>query len=151
MESTPRVTVEGDRPLRSRALARMAATGIYLLRGVSHGLQRAARARAVSEGTTLRRVLVQGLHEYAAGTWTPQVEAKGPEAPALARSYPRPAAKFVQICASQNDLFTLDEGGDVHQYNFTAKAWEKLLPARSPDAPERGSRGAREGERPLLP
>jgi hypothetical protein len=55
-------------------LARMAITGIYLLRGVSRNLQRAGRARAVREGTTLRRVLLQGLHEYAAGTWTPQPE-----------------------------------------------------------------------------
>lgn len=148
MESTPPVAVEADRPLRSRALARMAATGIYLLRGVSHGLQRAARARAVSQGTTLRRVLLQGLQEYAAGTWTPQAE--GPESPAVPRALSRPAARFVQICASQNDLFTLDEGGDVHQYNFTAKAWEKLVATRSPCAPGRGSRGARDVEHPGL-
>jgi hypothetical protein len=118
----------------------MAVTGIYLLRGVSRGLQRTARARAVSEGTTLRRVLLQGLHEYAAGTWTPQ--ANGP----VAASPPAAGvAKFVQICASQNDLFGLDEGGNIHQYNFTVKSWEKLVPSRSPDAPERGSRGTRGG------
>ncbi|HXH83992.1 MAG TPA: hypothetical protein VNN07_13840 [Candidatus Tectomicrobia bacterium] len=34
--------------------------------------------------------------------------------------------KLVQICASSNDLFGLDEGGDVYQYNFSAKAWVKL-------------------------
>ena len=50
----------------------MATTGIYLLRGIPRDLQRAARARAVSEGTTLRCVLLQALREYAAGTWTPQ-------------------------------------------------------------------------------
>ena len=52
-------------------------------------------------------------------------------------------AKFVQICASQNDLFALDEGGSIHQYNFTAKAWEALVAARAPDQPERGERGRR--------
>jgi len=64
-------TVEG-RPLPIRALARMATTGIYLLRGIPRDLQRAARARAVSEGTTLRWVLLQALREYAAGAWAPQ-------------------------------------------------------------------------------
>jgi hypothetical protein len=68
-------------PLRSRALARMATTGIYLLRGVAPGVQRAARARAVSEGTTLRWVLVQALREYAAGTWAPRVDDPGHERP----------------------------------------------------------------------
>jgi hypothetical protein len=55
------------RARRSRVLARVAASGIYLLRGLPRDLQRAARARALSEGTTLRSVLLQGLHEYAAG------------------------------------------------------------------------------------
>ena len=68
-------------PLQSRALARMATTGIYLLRGVAPGVQRAARARAVSEGTTLRWVLVQALGEYAAGTWTPRADDTGHERP----------------------------------------------------------------------
>ena len=56
----------------THVLARMATTGIYLVRGVPRDLQRAARVRAASEGTTLRRVLLQSLREYAAGTWTPQ-------------------------------------------------------------------------------
>jgi hypothetical protein len=60
------------RPGRSRVLARVATSGIYLLRGLPRDLQRAARVRALSEGTTLRSVLLQGLREYAAGTWTPQ-------------------------------------------------------------------------------
>jgi hypothetical protein len=64
---------------RSRVLARVAASGIYLLRGLPRDLQRAARARALSEGTTLRSVLVQGLHEYAAGTWTPKPHVTLPE------------------------------------------------------------------------
>ena len=66
------------RALPARALARMAATGIYLLRGVSRDLQRAARTRAAREGTTLRQVLVKGLGEYAAGTWTPAAEVARP-------------------------------------------------------------------------
>jgi hypothetical protein len=78
MATTHPVT-EGEKDVRSPVLARLATTGIYLLRGVPRSVQRAARARAVSEGTTLRRVLLQGLHEYAAGTWTPRPDAKVPE------------------------------------------------------------------------
>jgi hypothetical protein len=59
---------------RSRVLARVATSGIYLLRGLPRELQRAARARALSEGTTLRSVLLRGLREYAAGTWTPKLD-----------------------------------------------------------------------------
>ena len=62
--------VHGSR-LLTQVLARVATTGIYLVRGVPRDLQRAARARAVSEGTTLRLVLLQALRDYAAGTWTP--------------------------------------------------------------------------------
>jgi hypothetical protein len=50
----------------------MAITGIYLVRGIPLDVQRAARRRAVSEGTTLRRVLSRALREYAGGTWTPK-------------------------------------------------------------------------------
>lgn len=56
----------------SRALLRMAITGIYLVRSIPREVQRAARVRATSEGTSLRRVLVHALREYAAGTWTPR-------------------------------------------------------------------------------
>ena len=145
-ENQPRAGV--DRPLRSRPLARMALTGIYLLRGVSRGLQRAARARAVSEGTTLRRVLLQGLHEYAAGTWTPQ---PNDEATTTPRQKPRGqvVARFIQTCASQNDLFALDTEGDIHQYNFTARTWQKLVADRSPESPERADRGPRGGRPPV--
>jgi hypothetical protein len=59
---------------RNRVLARVAISGIYLLRGLPRDLQRAARASAQSEGTTLRSVLLRGLREYAAGTWTPKLE-----------------------------------------------------------------------------
>ncbi len=57
--------------MSARVLARIATTGIYLVRGVPRGLQRAARARARRERTTLRWILLQALREYAAGTWTP--------------------------------------------------------------------------------
>jgi hypothetical protein len=39
--------------------------------------------------------------------------------------------KFMQICASKNDLFALDNDGNVYQYNFNAKAWVKLGTSRS--------------------
>jgi uncharacterized membrane protein YeaQ/YmgE (transglycosylase-associated protein family) len=70
----------GGRPTPTRVLVRLATTGIYLLRGVPLELQRAARIRAVSEGTTLRQVLLKGLGEYAAGTWTPRPDEKLPVA-----------------------------------------------------------------------
>jgi uncharacterized membrane protein YeaQ/YmgE (transglycosylase-associated protein family) len=63
----------------ARVLMRVATTGIYLLRGVPLELQRAARVRALGDGTTLHQVLLKGLGEYAAGTWTPQ---PGDERPA---------------------------------------------------------------------
>jgi uncharacterized membrane protein YeaQ/YmgE (transglycosylase-associated protein family) len=63
-------------PPAARPLMRLATTGIYLLRGVPLDLQRAARVRAVNDGTTLRQVLLKGLGEYAAGTWTPRVDDK---------------------------------------------------------------------------
>ncbi|HSF06780.1 MAG TPA: hypothetical protein VLG10_13400 [Methylomirabilota bacterium] len=48
--------------------------------------------------------------------------------------------KFIQICASQDDLFALDVDGDVYQYNFTTKTWIKLIPSRSYEgAPSRTS------------
>ena len=60
----------------NRALVRMAITGIHLVSGIPRDVQRAARVRATAEGTTLRRVLVHALREYAGGTWTPRPEAK---------------------------------------------------------------------------
>jgi hypothetical protein len=61
-------------------LARMATTGIYLVQGVPRELQRAARVRAVSEGTTLRTVLLKALADYAARNWTPRPDHKVPTA-----------------------------------------------------------------------
>jgi hypothetical protein len=46
-------------------------------------------------------------------------------------------AKLIQICASQNDLFALDEEGEVHQYDFKRKVWVKLAPGRAEDAASR--------------
>jgi hypothetical protein len=40
-------------------------------------------------------------------------------------------SKFIQICASQDDLFALDEGGSIFQYNFNTKTWMELLASRS--------------------
>jgi hypothetical protein len=44
--------------------------------------------------------------------------------------------KFIQICASQNDLFGLDDVGDVYQYNFNTKTWIALARERSLDEAE---------------
>ena len=73
------MTVTSDRPVHrpathilERVLARTARTGIYLVRGLPRDLQRTARARAVSEGTTLSAVLVDALRDYAGGTWSPR-------------------------------------------------------------------------------
>jgi hypothetical protein len=41
------------------------------------------------------------------------------------------SVRFIQICASQNDLFALDEEGNVYQYNFSAKTWAKLVASRA--------------------
>ncbi len=60
-------------------LARIATAGIYLAHDEPRDLQRAARGRAVSLGTTLRRIPLQGLREYAAGIWTPQSNGRPPK------------------------------------------------------------------------
>jgi hypothetical protein len=73
------VSVRASRPVATRVLARLATSGIYLVREVPRSLQRAARVRAVREHTTLRWVLVQALREYAAGAWTPRPDDKPPE------------------------------------------------------------------------
>jgi hypothetical protein len=40
-------------------------------------------------------------------------------------------SKLIQICASQNDLFSLDDDGAVHPYNFKTNSWMKLGRGRS--------------------
>ena len=60
------------------------------------------------------------------------------------------AAKFIQICASQNDLFALDEEGNIYQYNFNAKTWEELVANRSHEGPRPNGhrpRAAEQGDR----
>jgi hypothetical protein len=60
--------------------------------------------------------------------------------------------RFVQICASQNDLFALDAEGDVHQYHFNAKTWVKLTANRESEegvptgVTRRQTHGAHEAE-----
>jgi hypothetical protein len=76
--------------MRTGVLARMATTGIYLVSGVSRDLQRAARVRAVSEGTTLRTVLLKALAEYAAGNWTPHSDERRSPVAATTRPGPSP-------------------------------------------------------------
>jgi hypothetical protein len=46
--------------------------------------------------------------------------------------------KFIQVCASQDDLFALDGEGAVYQYNFNRKTWVTLAANRSPELPRRG-------------
>jgi len=58
--------------------ARNARTGTYRIRGVSRDLHRTARKRAVSQGTTLRWVVLQALQAYSAGNWTPTAKSSGP-------------------------------------------------------------------------
>lgn len=52
-------------------------------------------------------------------------------------------AKFIQVCASQNDLFALDDEGNVFQYNFNTKTWIKLLASRTDDEGTNMSRATR--------
>jgi len=72
MGLTMNVSMRASHSGATRVLARLATSGIYLVRGVPRPVQRAARVRAASENTTLRRVLVQALREYATGAWTPR-------------------------------------------------------------------------------
>ena len=48
-----------------------------------------------------------------------------------------PIAKLIQICASENDVFGLDEHGHVYQYNFNTSTWMALGRRRlsEPDTP----------------
>ena len=52
-------------------------TGTYRIRGISRDLHRTARRRAVSQGTTLRWVILQALQAYSAGTWIPTAKSPG--------------------------------------------------------------------------
>jgi len=48
--------------------------------------------------------------------------------------------RFIQLCASKNDLFALDDEGDVYQYHFNVKTWVKLIATR--ELEERSPEGA---------
>ena len=39
-------------------------------------------------------------------------------------------AKLIQVCASLNALFALDEEGNIYQYHFKSKTWVKLVATR---------------------
>jgi predicted HicB family RNase H-like nuclease len=54
-----------------------ATTGTLRIRGVSRAVHRAARLRAVSQGATLRWVVLQALEAYGGGTWTPSDKPPG--------------------------------------------------------------------------
>jgi hypothetical protein len=52
--------------------------------------------------------------------------------------------RIIQICASRNDLFGLDESGAVYRYNFNTKGWA-LLPSgqrgNTPSPPDDAAAG----------
>jgi hypothetical protein len=56
--------------------------------------------------------------------------------------------KFLQICASHDDLFALDEEGDVYQYNFNTRRWLQLLSSRGRGPGTGGESEAEHGVRP---
>ena len=49
-------------------------------------------------------------------------------------SVEKPMGKLIQICASQNDLFGLDDAGRAYQYNFKMSTWMHLDRDRSAQA-----------------
>jgi len=60
-------------------------------------------------------------------------------------------AKFIQICASQDDLFALDEKGNIYQYNFNTKTWVKLVASRSDEESNTGNGDRRAVAEGVLP
>ena len=56
------------------------------------------------------------------------------------------ATKFIQLCASQNDLFALDDSGEVYRYDFNAKSWVQLVGRRKPPETRIGSKSGSTGE-----
>lgn len=67
------------RILRTLAGRRESATQGRIRQRTLMGALGAARLRALREGTTLRRLLLEALRDYAAGTWTPRRAARAPE------------------------------------------------------------------------
>ncbi|OLC12578.1 MAG: hypothetical protein AUH29_15875 [Candidatus Rokubacteria bacterium 13_1_40CM_69_27] len=72
------------------------------------------------------------MHTPRNGNFTPLDVLARRGIPALTST--RDMAKFIQICASQDDLFALDEDGEVYQYNFNTKTWVELVASRSHEA-----------------
>jgi hypothetical protein len=60
-------------------------------------------------------------------------------------------AKFIQICASQDDVFALDDQGDVYRYNFNVKAWAKLIGDRHSEEQMPGARVWNAGDGVAVP
>ena len=54
--------------------------------------------------------------------------------------------KLIEICASQNDLFGLDDEGVVYQYNFNTNSWRTL--GQGGDRGESPADGPRAGGQP---
>jgi hypothetical protein len=48
--------------------------------------------------------------------------------------------KLIQVCASYNDLFGLDEDGQPYTYNFHTNTWTRLGPLQSDGTTERAAR-----------
>jgi phosphohistidine phosphatase len=67
------------RILRTLAGRRESATEGRIRERTLMGALGAARVRALRERTTLRRLLLEALRDYAAGTWTPRRAARAPE------------------------------------------------------------------------
>ena len=59
--------------------------------------------------------------------------------------------KLIQICASQNDLFALDDQGDAYQYNFKVRTWVKLIVDRNSDEEMLGAGAWRVNGRGAMP
>lgn len=54
--------------------------------------------------------------------------------------------RIIQICASRNDLFGLDETGAVYRYNFNTKEWALLPSGQRGSTPSHSEDPATGGE-----
>ena len=53
--------------------------------------------------------------------------------------------KLIQICASANDLFGLDDEGTVYHYNFSSESWNRLGRGSTSDAASERDESPSEG------
>jgi hypothetical protein len=60
----------------------------------------------------------------------------GPSDPAAERV----GVKLIQVCASYNNLFGLDEDGQPYTYKFHTNTWTRLGPLQSDGTTERAAR-----------